>query len=646
MTIRKQILVTLLFFALFPILTGGGIAFIGISRGLSSMEQEQALFAGKAATNTMSVLNQQMELAVRTNAFWTDAHDAVDQENVAWIKEQYVPIKEDLDLDFLLVCNKNGKMLLNSGSEDFSGDMTTHPILSPVVQGQKVKSGLFITSKGLAIIGTAQILQNQGNGNSSGYLLFGQYLGQAHLETIQNITGSQVVIHYTSGQVPIALDPAFAQQANSGGSITKQVIHESTYLTAYQPIIDINGQEIATLSASIPILASVETKTNLTIIALAVLTFSTLLAVSFGIVMSNRFAGPMNITTELLKRVSEGDLREEQIQQVSSNEEIQAMRRAYSQMVQGLRALVKGANENAVTVAQSTGTLSSNAQHLGTASEEISASVQEITVAFHQVLGNVKKTVTAMQEMTSSVQQVATDSEAVSLFTQKTSDAAHAGMEVVNKTVNQMKTVMEKAKDTECIINHLGDNSQRVGQIVDVITGIAEQTNLLALNASIEAARAGEQGRGFTIVAEEVRTLAEESARSAKDIHDIISSIQKDTAEAIASMQAEMAVLDQGSHLIEKTGETFAHIEQAAVNLSVQVSNTSKQIEQMASQSQQVVAQIHSVEQGVQITTGNAERIATAAKGQLDFVKELTTSIHHLDEIAQQLKALSSQFKI
>ena len=170
------------------------------------------------------------------------------------------------------------------------------------------------------------------------------------------------------------------------------------------------------------------------------------------------------------------------------------------------------------------------------------------------------------------------------------SSKAEEGNEVINKGINQMTTIRENFVSVIQAINTLGTKSKDIMNIVEMITKIAKQTNLLALNAAIEAARAGEQGRGFTVVASEVRKLAEQSSNAARDIGELIYSIQSDidhTGEIIKVVNKDV---ETGESLITVAGETFNSIFNDIEAVSNQIMNMSVSMEKVFSVMKDITA--------------------------------------------------------
>lgn len=135
----------------------------------------------------------------------------------------------------------------------------------------------------------------------------------------------------------------------------------------------------------------------------------------------------------------------------------------------------------------------------------------------------------------------------------------------------QMEAIENTTASSEKVIDELSNSAAKITQIVELITQIADQTNLLALNAAIEAARAGEHGRGFAVVAVEVRKLAEQSANAAKEIHQLIATIQHETGIAVQSMADSIARVQEGSTVVAEVGTTFEKIISAVQNLSDEI---------------------------------------------------------------------------
>jgi twitching motility protein PilJ len=195
-----------------------------------------------------------------------------------------------------------------------------------------------------------------------------------------------------------------------------------------------------------------------------------------------------------------------------------------------------------------------------------------------------------------------------------------------------MNTIRETIQDTSKRIKRLGESSQEIGNIVELIEEIAEQTNILALNASIEASRAGEASRGFAVVADEVQKLAERSTNATRKIEVLVSTIQSDTNEAVVSMERSTTDVVGGALLAENAGAALEEIEQ----VSHQIASLVQNISGTASGQSRVSAAI-SKNMAVlrQISTRNRQATAAAS-----------THIQRLSELASQLRQTVKGFRL
>lgn len=181
----------------------------------------------------------------------------------------------------------------------------------------------------------------------------------------------------------------------------------------------------------------------------------------------------------------------------------------------------------------------------------------------------------SVSKMATSIEEISGNAERCSDVARYSVDIAHKGGEAVRRTIEGMNTIRETIQDTSKRIKRLGESSQEIGNIVELIEEIAEQTNILALNASIEASRAGEASRGFAVVADEVQKLAERSTNATRKIEVLVSTIQSDTNEAVVSMERSTTDVVGGALLAENAGAALEEIEQVSHQIASLVQNIS-----------------------------------------------------------------------
>ncbi|MEM9387181.1 MAG: methyl-accepting chemotaxis protein [Pseudomonadota bacterium] len=236
--------------------------------------------------------------------------------------------------------------------------------------------------------------------------------------------------------------------------------------------------------------------------------------------------------------------------------------------VEALRGLVETIDASAIQIDAAARQTKASAAHLATASGNQSRHVASAT----ESIANIAK----------QIEEVSGNAERSSDVARHSVDVAHKGGEAVRRTIDGMNTIRETIQETSKRIKRLGESSQEIGNIVELINDIADQTNILALNASIQASMAGEAGRGFAVVADEVQRLAEKSANATKQIEVLVRTIQADTNEAVISMEQSTTDVVSGATLAENAGASLDEIEQVSNQIASLVQNISATARQQA----------------------------------------------------------------
>jgi twitching motility protein PilJ len=271
--------------------------------------------------------------------------------------------------------------------------------------------------------------------------------------------------------------------------------------------------------------------------------------------------------------------------------------------VESLRGLVIAINQSSVQMDSAARQTQALAQHLakssGSQSKQIAAATESIGA------------------MASSIEEVSGNAERASDVARHSVDVAHKGGKAVRRTIEGMNGIRETIQETSKRIKRLGESSQEIGGIVELINDLAEQTNILALNASIQASMAGEAGRGFAVVADEVQRLAERAANATKQIDVIVRTIQTDTNGAVVSMERSTADVVGGAQLAENAGAALEEIEQVSNQIASLVQNISasarnqSQSSQSVARNMQVLREISS--QTADSTSHTSEAVAKLA---------------------------------
>lgn len=249
-----------------------------------------------------------------------------------------------------------------------------------------------------------------------------------------------------------------------------------------------------------------------------------------------------------------------------------------------------------------------------TAMNELASAISQIANSAHEQARLIYDSQQIVRDMAQAVQEVASSAQSLSIATQETSHSAQAGGEAVKKTLLGMERIKETVLSGAESIRELGERSRRIGEIVQVIGDIADQTNLLALNAAIEAARAGEHGRGFAVVAEEVRKLAERSAKATKEIAALVSSIEEGVSHSVRSTELVTREVESGSSMAIDASGALERILKTLQNITSQYQSISAATQQLAANSSEIVRAIDNIAAITEQNTAATEEMAAGSQ--------------------------------
>lgn len=345
-----------------------------------------------------------------------------------------------------------------------------------------------------------------------------------------------------------------------------------------------------------------------------------------------------------MERVGSGDLHVEV--QVKGNDEIALVGRTLNRMVGELRNLISLVQGQATQL----NTAAEELNHISNGSKEavnvISENIFTISEKISIQGGEVQSTTATITEISQGVEQVAIAAESTSLATSRTFDRAQDGMSMVEQVIANVRSATDDVKRTALQMHSLRDRAKEITSIVEMIHAIASQTNLLALNAAIEAARAGEAGRGFSVVASEVRKLAEDSSTFSDKIAGIARSINEEAMEMSNQMDGIVTKVTQGLTSVEAVGEAFGHIVsdiQAAAEQSEAMTATS---EEMAAGNQVVSAameRLSSMSEEINVTIGG---VVESVDVQLSSIAKVAEHVDQLKRLSEELTESVERFRL
>jgi methyl-accepting chemotaxis protein len=343
-----------------------------------------------------------------------------------------------------------------------------------------------------------------------------------------------------------------------------------------------------------------------------------MLSIILTALISGTITKPVKAVVDAIKDIAQGEGDLTKRLPILAKNEIGELSDGFNTFVSKLHGVICRVSESSLQLAAS--------------STELKTTSRLITESIAQLSTQSTSLATAGEEMSATSGDIANNCHNAAGNAEVASQKAREGANVVGQSVIVMQSIAEQVQNAATTVDALGARSEQIGAIIGTIEDIADQTNLLALNAAIEAARAGEQGRGFAVVADEVRALAERTTRATKEIGEMIKSIQRETTNAVASMQQSVGQVKEGSDNAAESGRSLQEI------LAI-IDALEEQIGQIATAAEEQTATTREI-------SSNVLNLNELAQHNDHSLKETTAAANDVSRQAEELKSLVGQFRL
>jgi len=396
-----------------------------------------------------------------------------------------------------------------------------------------------------------------------------------------------------------------------------------------------------------PVTAYKKNIVNLQIILLAVILLSILISSVVIYIMIKKIVRPILATAKQAEKLADWDLTmtipEEHL---NRKDELGKLANSFATMIKNLKSIVTQIIDASEQVAASSQELYASGDQVGKAAEDVAGMIMGIASGAEEQSSQIDS---ALLNLSSLVKQINEVNESIATM-EKTAnhiiDDINRGGKSVAESIDRINNLKNDTEGVSKVITDLGMASNQIGEIVELISGVAEQTNMLALNAAIEAARAGEAGKGFSVVADEIRKLAEETSNASSRIAKLIVEIKNGVDTAVNRMENSISSLNSSVAAIKENEEVFSVINEKAEVLNKIVEGVTQNVKIMTESSREFEDIMKGIHQASQVFAENSQGVSASSEEQIALTEEIVSSSKSMAVMSENLSSLIRRFKI
>jgi methyl-accepting chemotaxis protein len=416
------------------------------------------------------------------------------------------------------------------------------------------------------------------------------------------------------------------------------------YQAKYIPIKDQTGKVIGIWFIGVEKSAITAKLNNIMFVIIGIALAFLTLAIIVVILFANLMKKNINSISSSLNHVSNGNLQNEST--VKSRDEFGEISKYINTMISNLKEIIQKLQNSSNLVSSSSGDLSSTSTEMTSVTKNIASSIQEVAEGTGMQASEMVNITSILNEFSDELDLIASRINNINDTSMLINNMASESNDNMKTLISSMETVKTSFDDFGHKFDDLSVNLDKVNEITSLIDSISDRTNLLSLNASIEAARAGESGRGFTIVADEIRKLAEQSKVSSQDINSIVKNVITENRMIMQSTVLMKTEVETQTNVIQSTINTFKNILSLINELIPKIESANKAVVSVHENKNSIVEKIESTSAVAQEISASTQEVAAASEELNTSAEKISATAERLNSMTKELVAISNKFEL